>query len=89
MTEEYGSPGLREKIIAIICAEWSKSPDNILEVIRIKERLESEGVEFSESVLEGTLLQLANHGDITFAIGTTPPPSAGMSIHHVSPRLCQ
>jgi hypothetical protein len=40
MTEEYGSPGLREKIIAITCEEW-RNPDNDNEIaaLTIFERL--------------------------------------------------
>ena len=38
MTEEYGSPGLREKNIAIICAEWP-NPDNEIAALTIFERL--------------------------------------------------
>ena len=39
MTEEYiGPPGLREKIIAIICEEWP-NPDKEIDATTILERL--------------------------------------------------
>jgi hypothetical protein len=69
MTEEYGSPGLREKLVDIICEEW-RNRDNGIEVATIFERLQSEGVEASKRAVRDELVQMANDGDIQLA---TPP----------------
>ena len=88
MTGEYiGSPGLREKIIAIICEEW-RNPDNQIEATTIFERLQSEGVEASEQAVRGRLLQLADHGDIVLVLATDPPTTY-MTVHGVRQELCE
>jgi hypothetical protein len=51
MTDEYGAPGLRERVIAVICEEWPKRQDNELQSATIYERLISEGVAVSENAL--------------------------------------
>ena len=65
VTNEYGAPGLRERVIAVICEEWSKRRDNELESATIYERLINEGVAVSYAALNNVLLQLAQHNDIT------------------------
>jgi Fe2+ or Zn2+ uptake regulation protein len=88
MTEEYiGEPGLREKIIAIICEEWP-DPDKEIGADTIFERLQSEGGEASEQVVRDVLLQLADHGDIDLVIATEPPTTY-MTIHGVRQELCE
>jgi hypothetical protein len=82
MTNEYGAPGLRERVIAVICEEWPKRRDNELESATIYERLISEGVAVSENALRDVLLQLAGSGDIQ--LGLVP----SMPIRDVSSELC-
>lgn len=84
---EYGGPGLREKVIAIICEEWP-NPNNELASATIYERLTSDGTEISEEALRNILLQLADHGDIRLVIASTPPPSPGITIGGVGSELC-
>ncbi len=88
MTGEYGPLGLHQKIITILCEEL-RTPGSALEVTSLRERLKSEGVGVPESVLRGELLQLAQRGDIKLVLGSTPPPSAVMTIHHIRPELCE
>ena len=80
---------LHKKIVNIICEEWPKNPDNELESATIYERLEGDGVEVSDHALRDVLLQLADGGDITLVMGSTPPPSVGLIIREVSPELCE
>jgi hypothetical protein len=89
MAEEHG--GLHEKIIAIICEEWPKDPDNRLESTTIRERLEGEDVAVSQDDLRYALVQLASAGEIELVIGPAPPPKEGMSmtIRFVSRELCE
>ncbi len=88
MTEEYiGEPGLREKIIAIICEEWPDR-DKEISATTIFERLQSEGVEASEQAIHDVLVQLARHGDIDLVIATAPPTTY-MTIHGVRQELCE
>ena len=88
MSEEYGSPGLREKIIAIICEEWP-NPDSEIEATTIFERLQSEGVEASQQAVQDVLLQLAQHNDITLYLPSNQHPFTDVSIVHVSQKLCE
>ncbi len=85
MGEEYGSWGLRNKITAIICEEWPKTPDNGLERATIYERLRGDGVAFSDRALHDVLLQLAEGGAITLVLGG----GVDLTIREVSPELCQ
>jgi hypothetical protein len=89
MTEEYGSFGLREKMIAIICEEWPNS-DNELEAAVIFERLQSQGVEASEQAVRVALLQLADYKYIGIALPASHHPTADMTITSVSrQKLCE
>ncbi len=92
MTDEYGAPGLRERVIAVICEEWSKRRDNELESATIYERLINEGVAVSYAALNNVLLQLAQHNehnDITLELGSpTLPSDAAMAVLDVSSELC-
>ena len=86
MTDEYiGEPGLREKIIAIICEEWPP-PDNELYAADILERLQSEGVEASEQAVLDVLLELVDHGHMFLGEG---PTGAGPTILEVNQELCE
>ncbi len=89
MTEEYsGSPGLREKIVAIICEEWP-NPDKEIDATTIFERLQSEGVAASELAVLDVLLQLADHGDIDLVLANDPPTTDDMTIRGVRQELCE
>ncbi len=89
MTDEYGAPGLRERVIAVICEEWSKRRDNELDSATIYERLINEGVAVSYAALNNVLLQLAQHNDITLELGSpTLPSDAAMAVLDVSSELC-
>ena len=87
MGDDCGAPGLRERVIAIICEEWP-TPDNGLSSSAIYERLIRDGVSVSGQALHDVLGQLGSHGDITLVIGTTPHPGVGMTIRGVSSKLC-
>jgi hypothetical protein len=87
MTDDYGTPGLREKVIAIICEEWPNM-DNEVPSAAIFERLINDGEEVSEEALGDVLDHLAGQGHITLVIDSTPPPSVGRTILGVSSELC-
>jgi hypothetical protein len=89
MTDEYGAPGLRERVIAVICEEWPKRRDNELQSATIYERLINEGVAVSYAALNNVLLELAQHNDITLELGSpTLPSDAAMTVLDVSSELC-
>jgi hypothetical protein len=88
MSEEYGSPGLREKIIAIICEEWP-NPDNQIHAATIFGRLQSEGVEASVLAVHNALFQLAQHGEIVLNLPASHHPFTDLSILRVSQELCE
>ena len=89
MTEEYiGPPGLRGKIVDIICEEWPNS-DNEIVASTISERLQSEGVEASEQAVGDMLLRLAAHGDIDLVLANAPPTTVDMTIRGVRQGLCE
>ena len=87
MGEGYGPPGLRERVITIICKEWPNL-DNEVTGAAIYERLINDGTEVSEEALADVLDHLAGQGLITMVIGSTPPPSVGRTILGVSSELC-
>jgi hypothetical protein len=88
MTEEYGSPGLREKIVAIICDEWP-NPDNEIAALTIFERLQSGGVEASVLAVHDVLFQLAQHGEIVLNLPASHHPFTDLYILRVSQELCE
>jgi len=69
-------PGLREDVIAAICAEEWPHPDHEVNSTTIYERLKRGGVNASEAEVRQVLFQLKDHGDITLALeagrGTGP-----------------
>ncbi len=81
-------PGLREKIISIICEEWP-TPDGYLLAFDIYERLRSQGVEVTHDAVETVLSGLArsNRITLTMAAGEGRPP--GAVIYEVEADLCE
>ena len=59
--------GLRERVIAVICEEWS-NPDNEVNSTTIYERLKRDGNDASEAEVRQVLFQLSDHLDITLAL---------------------
>ena len=89
MTEEYsGSPGLREKIVAIICEEWP-NPDNQIAAATIFERLQSEGVGASVLDVHNALFQLVQQGVIGLNLPASHHPFTDLSILSVCQELCE
>jgi Fe2+ or Zn2+ uptake regulation protein len=89
MTEEYESPGLREKIVAIICEEWP-NPDNQIAAATIFKHLQSEGVEASEQDVHNVLFQLVQQGVIGLSPAASHHPFTGLFIVRVSRQeLCE
>ncbi len=85
-------PGLREKVISIICEAWA-NPDNevrsgtiYVPSATIYERLRSNGIEVSQHEVHLELQHLASHGDITLVF--EPSQEAGPTIADVSSELC-
>ena len=75
-------PGLRDRVIAIICEEWP-NPENKVQSATIYERLQSADAEASEHDVREVLIQLANHDEITLVFETASPTVVG-----VHPELC-
>jgi hypothetical protein len=91
MTEAYGSPGLRDKIIDIICEEW-KNPENDNEIAAatIFGRLQSEGVEeASVLAVHDALYQLGQRGEIVLNLPAAHHPFIDIFILSVSQELCE
>ena len=88
MSEEYGSPGLREKIIDIICEEWPNQ-DNKIAAATIFGRLQSEGVEASVLAVHNALYQLGQRGEIVLNLPAAHHPFTDISILGVSQELCE
>ena len=88
MSEEYGSPGLREKIIDIICEEWP-NPDNQIHAATIFGRLQSEGVEASVLAVHNVLFQMSQHREIALNLPASHHPFTDLSIVQVSQELCE
>ena len=82
MTEECGSPGLREKIIAIFCEEWP-NPDNEIAALTIFERLQSEGVKASVLDVHNALFHLVQHGEIGLNLPASHHPFTDIYIVRV------
>jgi hypothetical protein len=77
--------GLRERVIAAICAEWP-SPDIEVDSATIYERLKSDGDDASEVEVRQVLLQLSDLGDITLVL--EPGRGSGPVVADVGPELC-
>ena len=86
MAADPGPPGLREKLIAIICKE-RPSPDNELTSADICERLIHVGVGASEVCVAQILDRLAMQGDVTLVLGSVTS-GAARTIRGVSSELC-
>ena len=78
-------PGLRERVISIICEEWPNG-ENALTHATISERLKSAGVEASDGAVRQLLFQLSDRRDIT--LSSEPGGTAGPTVVGVSPELC-
>jgi Fe2+ or Zn2+ uptake regulation protein len=91
MTEAYGTPGLRDKIIDIICKEWQNPEkiDNEIAAATIFGRLQSEGVEASVLTVHNALYQLGQRGEIVLNLPAEHHPFTDISILRVSQELCE
>jgi hypothetical protein len=78
-------PGLRERVIAAICEEWTNS-DNEVSSATIYERLKNDVDVPSEVDIRQVLLQLSDHGDITLVL--EPGRESGPVVAAVNPDLC-
>jgi hypothetical protein len=78
-------PGLRDRVIAIICVEWP-NPENKVEGATIYERLQSADAEASEHDIREVLIQLANHDEITLVF--EPGGTASPTVVGVHSKLC-
>jgi hypothetical protein len=78
-------PGLRDRVIAIICEEWP-NPENKVEGATIYERLQSAETEASEHDVREVLIQLADQDDITLVF--EPGGTASAAVVSVHPKLC-
>jgi hypothetical protein len=93
MGEDYGGPGLRERVIAIICDEWPNAHGS-LEATTIYERLVEQGSTDSKRAVREVLGHLSqSHPDhIDFVISTTDPEHPDelgrMSIRLKDTELC-
>ncbi len=79
-------PGLREKVISIICKEEWPDPDNDVSSVTIYEKLESAGEDARESEVRQVLIELSEHGDITLTL--EPSRGSGPVVVDVRPGLC-
>jgi len=77
--------GLRERVIAAICEEWTNS-DNEVNSATIYERLKNDADVPSEVDIRQALLQLSDHGDITLVL--KPGRESGPVVAAVNPDLC-
>jgi Fe2+ or Zn2+ uptake regulation protein len=79
-------PGLREKVISIICEEEWPDPDNDVSSVTVYEKLKSAGEDTTESEVRQVLIQLSEHGDIKLTL--EPSRGAGPVVFDVRPGLC-
>jgi hypothetical protein len=82
-------PGLRERVIEVICKEWPKREDRETELnaVTISEQLQKAGDdEASEDAVRLELMHLVDHNLITTE--ARPPGADIRTIIHVSPELC-
>jgi hypothetical protein len=79
-------PGLREKVIEVICEEWQKGQDREIEVNAqpISERLQKDGGSATAAQVKQELIHLAEQGAITLAADRADTPA----IVRVNPDLC-
>ncbi len=79
-------PGLRERVIAAICAEDWPHPDNEVNRATIRERLAGEGYSTSEEAVQQVLLQLSDDDDIRLA--GEPDAMGGPAVISIREELC-
>ena len=79
-------PGLRERVIAAICAADWPHPDNEVNRATIRERLAGEGYVTSEEAVQQVLLQLSDQGDIQL-VGE-PGKAGGPAVITIREELC-
>jgi hypothetical protein len=77
-------PGLREDVIAAICAEEWPHPDHEVNSTTIYERLKRGGVNTSKVEVEQVLDQLKEQRDITLVVD----PRSGLVVQDVDQGLC-
>jgi Fe2+ or Zn2+ uptake regulation protein len=77
-------PGLREDVIAAICAEEWPHPDHEVNSTTIYERLKRGGVNASKVEVEQVLDQLKEQRDITLVVD----PRSGLVVQAVDEELC-
>ena len=79
-------PGLREKVIEVICEEWRKGQDRETEVNAqlISERLLKDGGSATAAQVKQELIHLAEQGAITLAADRADIPA----VVRVNPDLC-
>jgi predicted Rdx family selenoprotein len=77
-------PGLREDVIAAICAEKWPHPDHEVNSTTIYERLKSGGVNTSKVEVEQVLDHLKDQRDITLVAD----PRSGLVVQAVDEKLC-
>ena len=78
-------PGLRERVISILCEEWPNG-ESALDHATITERLKSAGAEAPEGAVRQVLFQLSDRRDIT--LSSEPGGTAGPTVVGVRPELC-
>ena len=77
-------PGLREDVIAAICAEEWPHPDHEVNSTTIYERLKRGGVNTSKVEVEQVLDHLKEQRDITLVVD----PRSGLVVQDVDQGLC-
>jgi hypothetical protein len=79
-------PGLRERVIAAICAEHWPHPDNEVNSATIRDRLVGEGYSASEDEVAQALIQLADpdHQDIVVVM----EPGGRPTVQSIREGLC-
>jgi hypothetical protein len=96
-TRKVTMPGLRERVISILCEEWwPDHPDNELDradkeldSATIYERLKGAGGDdpsVTEVEVRQVLLQLSDHDDIKLVL--EPGRESGPVVAYVDPELC-
>ena len=81
-------PGLREKVVATICEEWSKGADreSPLNAATISEQLQKADASATEAAVQLELSHLVDQRLITLAAEPSGPD--GTTVGSVSPELC-
>jgi hypothetical protein len=80
------TPGLRERVIAVICEEAWPHPDNEVSSATIHRRLQRRGDNATVDEVQQVLFQLSDHHDITLVLN--PTRGSGPVVADVDPELC-